>query len=92
MSSYASPGIQSRLVSGFKNMFSFLFSRGSAEEHVARYVVREHDRGRSLSEILEDKYVQNRLNAEQQRRLLDRPEVIEAFSGDMLEAAKASIS
>jgi hypothetical protein len=79
-------------VSGFKNMFSFLFSRGSAEEHVARYVVREHDRGRTLTEILEDKYVQNRLTPEQQRRLLDRPEVIEAFSGDTLEAAKASIS
>ena len=78
-------------MSGFKNMFSFLFSRGSAEEHVARYVIREHDRGRSLSEILEDKYVQNRLNAEQQRRLLDRPEVIETFSGDTLEAAKASV-
>ena len=73
-------------------MFSFLFSRGSAEEHVARYIVREHDRGRSLGEILEDKYVQNRLNAEQQRRLLDRPELIESFSGDTLEAAKASIS
>ncbi|HEX5029198.1 MAG TPA: hypothetical protein VFV56_10330 [Gaiellaceae bacterium] len=79
-------------MSGFKNMFSFLFSRGSAEEHVARYIVREHDRGRSLGEILEDKYVQNRLNAEQQRRLLDRPELIESFSGDTLEAAKASIS
>lgn len=72
-------------------MFSFLFSRGSAEEHVARYVVREHDRGRSLNEILEDKYVQNRLTPEQQRRLLDQPEIIEAFGGDMLEAAKASI-
>ena len=71
-------------------MFSFLFSRGSAEEHVARYVVREHDRGRSLNDILEDKYVQNRLTPEQQRRLLDRPEVIEAISGDMLEAAKTS--
>jgi hypothetical protein len=78
-------------VSGFKNIFSFLFSRGSAEEHVARYVVREHERGRSLAEILEDKYVQNRLTPEQQRRLLDRPEVIEAFSGDVLEAAKASV-
>jgi hypothetical protein len=79
-------------VAGFKNMFSFLFSRGSAEEHVARYVIREHDRGRSLNEILEDKYVQNRLNPEQQRRLLDRPELIEAFSGDVLEAAKGSPS
>jgi hypothetical protein len=79
-------------VSGFKNIFSFLFSRGSAEEHVARYVIREHDRGRSLTEILDDKYVQNRLTAEQQRRLLDRPEVIEAFSSDTIEAAKASVS
>jgi hypothetical protein len=78
-------------VSGFKNMFSFLFSRGSAEEHVARYVVREHDRGRSLTEILDDKYVQNRLSPEQQRRLLDRPELIETFSGDVLEAAKTSV-
>jgi len=72
-------------------MFSFLFSRGSAEEHVARYVIREHDRGRSLSEIIEDKYVQNRLAPEQQRRLLDRPELIEAFGGDVLESAKTSL-
>jgi hypothetical protein len=79
-------------VSGFKNMFSFLVSRGSAEEHVARYVIREHERGRSLNEILEDKYVQNRLTAEQQRRLLDRPEIIESFSADTLEAAKTSVT
>ena len=75
----------------FKNTFSFLFARGSAEEHVARYVVREHERGRSLNEILEDRYVQNRVTPEQQRRLLDRPEIIEAFGGDKLEAAKVSL-
>ena len=75
----------------FKNTFSFLFARGSAEEHVARYVVREHERGRSLNEILDDRYVQNRVTPEQQRRLLDRPEIIEAFGGDTLEAAKASV-
>jgi hypothetical protein len=78
-------------VAVFKNLFSFLFSRSSAEEHVARYVIREHDRGRGLDEILEDKYVQNRLTPEQQRRLLDRPEIIEAISGDMLESAKSSL-
>ena len=77
-------------MSAFKNLFSFLFQRSSAEEHVARYVIREHERGRTLDEILVDKYVQNRLTPEQQRRLLDRPEIIEAISGDMLEAAKAS--
>ena len=79
-------------MAGFKNIFSFLFSRGSAEEHVARYVVREHERGRSLGEILDDKYVQNRLTPDQQRRLLDRPEIIEAFAPHTIEAAKASVS
>jgi hypothetical protein len=79
-------------VSAFKNLFSFLFQRSSAEEHVARYVIREHDRGRSLDEILQDRYVQNRLSLEQQRRLLDRPEIIEAISGDMLESARALLA
>lgn len=85
------PGYNRILVSSFKNMFSFLFQRSSAEEHVARYVIREHDGGRSLDEILQDRYVQNRLTPEQQRRLLDRPEIIEAISGDMLEATKAAL-
>ena len=76
----------------FKNLFSFLFSRSSAEEHVARYVIREHQRGRSLDEILEDKYVLNRLTPEQQKRLLDRPEIIESIGKDDLEAAQASIA
>jgi hypothetical protein len=78
-------------VSGFKNIFSFLFQRSSAEEHVARYVIREHDRGRTLQEILEDRYVQNRLTPEQQRRLLDRPEIVGAISQDVIEDAKASV-
>ena len=73
-------------------MFSFLFQRSSAEERVAQYVVREHDRGRALSEILEDNYVINRLQSPQQRaRLLERPEILQAVGGDMVEAAKASI-
>jgi hypothetical protein len=77
-------------VSAFKNLFSFLFQRSGAEEHVARYVIREHQRGRSLDEILQDRYVQNRLTPEQQKRLLDRPEIIEAVGRDDVEAAKVS--
>ena len=74
-----------------KDMFSFLFARSSGEERVAQYVVREHDRGRSLAEILEDKYVVNRLpSAEQRARLLDRPEIIQAVGADMVAAAKAA--
>jgi hypothetical protein len=78
-------------VAVFKNIFSSLFQSPSAEEHVARYVIREHDRGRSLDEILEDKFVKNRLTPEQQKRLLDRPEILESFSKDMVESAKTSL-
>jgi hypothetical protein len=79
-------------VSAFKNLFSFLFQRTPAEEHVARYVIREHDRGRALEEILQDRYVQNRLSPEQQKRLLDRPEIVGTISRDALEAAKDSVA
>ncbi len=76
----------------FRNLFSFLFQRSSAEERVAAYVIREHDRGRDLAEILEDRYVQNRLTPDQRARLLDRPELIEALGRDVTESAKAEVS
>lgn len=71
----------------FRNPFSFLFQRSSGEERVAAYVIREHARGRPLAEIMEDRYVQNRLTPEAQKRLLDRPEVIRAIGeGERAEA------
>jgi hypothetical protein len=77
----------------FKDMFSFFFQRSTQEDRVAQYVIREHDRGRPLHDILEDKYVVNRLESREQRaRLLDRPEIIHAVGGDMAEAAKASLT
>jgi hypothetical protein len=76
-----------------KDLFSFLFQRSTGEERVAQYVIREHDRGRPLAEILEDRYVVNRLQSPEQRaRLLDRPEVLHAVGGDMAEAAKAAVA
>ncbi|MDQ3163398.1 MAG: hypothetical protein WKF65_10500 [Gaiellaceae bacterium] len=74
----------------FRDLFSFLFQRSSAEERVASYVIREHERGRDLSEILEDRYVQNRLTPDQRARLLDRPEVIKAIGNDTVARARPS--
>lgn len=72
----------------FKKMFSFR-SRGSTEEdRVVQYVIREHDRGRSLSDILGDRYVVERLTSPEQRVcLLERPEIVHAVGGDAAEAA-----
>jgi len=69
----------SRLSELFRNPFSFLSSRSSQEERLASYVIREHERGRALEEILGDPYVTNRAQPEQVKRLLDRPEVIRAL-------------
>ena len=75
-----------------KDIFSFLFQRSAGEDRVAQYVIREHDRGRPLAEVLEDRYVQNRLQSPEQRaRLLDRPEIVQAVGSDKAEAAKAEV-
>jgi len=75
----------------FQNPFSFLFARSSAEERVATYVIREHERGRDLKDILEDRYVQNRLTQQQVLRLLDRPEVVRALGETTVQSARAQV-
>jgi hypothetical protein len=76
-----------RIASFLRSPFSFLFARPSSEERVAAYVIREHARGRSLKEIMEDPYVRNRCSPAEQARLLERPEVIHAIGqGEVAEA------
>ena len=80
-----------RLGSFLRNPFSFLFARSSQEDRVAAYVVREHERGRGLEEILHDRYVQNRLSPQQQARLLDRPEIVHALGDDAVASARREL-
>ena len=75
----------------FRNPFSFLFARSANEERLAAYVIREHDRGRSLADILEDPYVRNRCSPAERARLLDHPDVIRAISEDIIEAARPAV-
>jgi hypothetical protein len=79
-------------LSGLRSPFAFLFARSSNEERVASYVIREHERGRTLLEILEDPYVRNRLTPEQTQRLLDRPEVVHALGQDTVESTRRAFS
>lgn len=71
-----------------RDLFSFLFTRSSNEERVAAYVVREHERGRALAEILDDPYVKNRTTPMERDRLLDRPEVIRALGRDVVQSVR----
>jgi hypothetical protein len=68
-----------RSSSFLRNPFSFLFARSSKEERIGAYVIREHDRGRRLDEIVDDPYVRNRVTPAELARVLERPEVIEAL-------------
>ncbi len=74
-----------------RNPFSFLTARSSTEERLAAYVIREHERGRALAEILDDPYIKNRTTASERERLLDRPEVIRALGRDTVESAKQQV-
>jgi hypothetical protein len=70
------------------DFFRNLFNKSSHVDRVAGYVIREHERGRSLTEILDDPYVKNRTTPQERDRLLDRPEVIRALGDDVVGQAK----
>ena len=79
-------------LSGFlRNPFSFLFASTKKEERLVQYVIREHDRGRSLAEILDDPYIRNRTSEQERARLLDRPDLIHALGQDIVEAARQTV-
>jgi hypothetical protein len=68
-----------RLRSFVRNPFSFLFAGSSKEERLAAYLIREHERGRPLQEIVDDPYIRNRASKSELPRILERPEVVEAL-------------
>jgi hypothetical protein len=78
----------SRIGAFLRNPFSFLFSRTSQEDRLAAYVIREHDRGRALDEVMNDPYVRNRATPQQVARLLDRPDVIHALGEGAVSTAR----
>jgi hypothetical protein len=75
----------------FRNPFSFLFERSSQEDRLAAYVIREHDRGRTLEEILSDNYILNRTSPHQLQRLLENPDLIRAIGNDTIESVRSSM-
>jgi len=75
-----------RLTAFLRNPFSFLFASKGSEERVAVYILREHKRGRSLSDILDDPYVRNHCSDRDISRVLERPEVIRALGHDIVSA------
>jgi hypothetical protein len=59
------------------------------EERVVEYVIREVHNGRTLTEVIADPYVRNRLNDEKRESLLQNTEVIEALEQEIQTAFRA---
>ena len=66
--------------------FGSILPKSRKVDLVAEHIIREHHRGRSLTEILDDAYVTNRLSPDQVSRCLERPDVIHAVGEDMIAA------
>lgn len=79
-----------RLFKG-RNPFGSLLGSSRREDFLARYVVREHARGRPLAKIFDDPYVRNWSTAEERRRLLELPEVIAALGENVSEELRRTL-
>ena len=75
----------------FKNPFTGLFSASRQEQHLTLYILREVRRGRPLSDVLADPYVLNRTTEEQRKRLLDRPELVEAIGEEAIANLRTAV-
>jgi hypothetical protein len=68
-----------------------LFSSEEPLDRLATYVIREHERGRTLAEIMDDPYIRNRTNEQQRARLLDNPAIVQAIGRDVVESTRATL-
>jgi hypothetical protein len=75
----------------FRNLSASVFNRSDPLDRLATYVIREHERGRTLDEIMDDPYVRNRTTAEQRARLLDNPAIVQAIGRDVVESTRATL-
>jgi hypothetical protein len=57
-----------------------------------QYLLREHKRGRALSDVLEDSYVRNRSTTEERARLLDQPDLVAALGERAVDDLRLSLA
>ena len=74
-----------------RNLFGSAFRSSRRDSALARYVLREHEHGRSLSEIMDDPYVRNWSTPEARARLLEQPEVVASLGQNALEELRRSV-
>jgi hypothetical protein len=79
-----------KLTDSIKTLFGSLLPKSRKEDLVAEHIVREHHRGRDLTDILQDAYVTNRVTPDKVDRCLERPEVVRAIGEDLIAQQRAT--
>ena len=81
-----------KLSSVLRNPFSFLFARSSSEERVAAYVIREHERGRSLAgDPRRSVRAATACRRSSRRGCSTGPDIIRAIGQDTVASARDSL-
>jgi hypothetical protein len=75
----------------FRNISASLFNRADPLDRLATYIIREHERGRTLDEIMDDPYVRNRTTPAERARLLDNPAIIHAIGKDVVASTRSTL-
>jgi hypothetical protein len=75
-----------------RNPFKSLFGTTRREQYVERYVLREHRKGRSFLEILEDPYVRAWSTPDERSRLLERPDVVAAVGEQAIADLRSAVA
>ena len=70
----------------------FFRHSNASEDWLARYLVTEAQRGRRISDVLQDRAVLRHSDASTRARVLDRSEVIEALAENAVAQVHAEIA
>ncbi len=70
---------------------SLLTDESAVHKRLIEYVTGQLRQGRSLSDVLDDPYVTNRLDPVQRRALVEEPEIVAAAQGEALEDLRARL-
>ena len=78
-----------RITDRLRGPLGFLFPGSQKEDLLAEHIIREHHRGRSLNDILQDSYIKNQVSDPRiVNRVLERHDVIQAIGEDVIAALK----
>lgn len=74
-----------------ETIHSMIADESAAHKRLVEYVTGQLSQGRSLSDVVEDPYVTNRLNPMERRALVEEPAIVAAAQNEALDELRARL-